>query len=457
MNKLLFSAFLISILFLGCGNPEQPSETNAGAGGWAAGGFGGGARVTSVETQAVNFSSISDQVRSFGTIKAQDVISITPQVSNRITHFYVDLGDTVRQGQLLAKISDATFRDQLNQAKAQLAQSQIAMRRDSSQFNRQKQLLQKDLISDSEYDIAFATYRNSLAQYESAKASLTQAQENFNYTEVRSPVRGVVTSKTGEEGDIASSGQALFEIASLVGYETRIYLPVQDWRFVKIGQSVSLRVSNESRATAQGVVSRKSPQLDPTTGLGEVVITLTNIGESIYPGVLTENVIDIVNKPRAIVIQRSALVEKVETVVDPESNTIQLDRTYSVFVSQGDSTVELRQLDLGIEQGDKLEVLSGLRPGESIVVTGQQSLQDGGRIRVASGANFTSPQGQPVANSGSRPTGVAQGNNGRPGGGAFANMSEEDRQKMRARMQSMTPEERTAFTDSLRTANSTSN
>jgi len=460
VNKLIFSALFISIIFMGCGNSDESSQTNSGGGGWSSGGFGAAnsGRVTSVEVQSVTLSPIADQVRSFGTIKAQNVIAITPQVSNRITRFYVDLGDTVNQGQLLVKIADATFRDQLNQAKAQLSQSEIAMKRDSSQFSRQKQLLDKDLISDSEYDIAFATYRNSLAQFESAKASLTQAQENFNFTEVRSPVRGVVTSRTGEEGDIASNGQALFEIANLVGYETRIFLPVQDWRFVKIGQEVTLRVSNESRATASGVVSRKSPQLDPTTGLGEVVISLTTVGESIYPGVLTENVIDIVNKPRAIVISRSALVEKVETVVDPESNTIQLDRSYSVFVSTGDSTAELRRLELGIEQGDKLEVISGLRPGERIVVTGQQSLQDGGRIQVASGANFTSPQDQPVASASGRPAGVGQGG-GRPGGagGAFANMSDEDRQKMRTRMQSMTQEERTALTDSIRTANSSAN
>ncbi len=455
MKNLFFSALIAVFIFAGCGNSDEGQSSSGG--GWAAGGFGGFGqlRTTSVETQQVAFSPIADQVRSFGTIKAQDVISITPQVSNRITRFYVDLGDTVRQNQLLAKIYDATFRDQLNQAKAQLEQSKIAMQRDSSQFERQQSLQERELISQSEYDIALATYRNSLAQYESAKAQLTQAQENFNFTEVRSPVRGVIISRTGEEGDIATTGQPLFEVANLVGYETRIYLPVQDWRFIRIGQPVALRVSNEAQATARGVVSRKSPQLDATTGLGEVVITLTQVGNSIYPGVLTENVIDIVNKPRAIVIPRSSLVEKVETVVDPESNTIQLERTYSVFVSKGDSVAELRELELGIEQGDRLEVLSGLRPGEQIVVTGQQSLQDGGRIRVATGSTFSSPQ-QSITE-GERPAQQAGQQGGRPGAAAFANMSEEDRQKMRQRMQNMTQDERRAYFDSLRTANSSSN
>lgn len=469
MKNLFVPVLLVSVILMSCGGSDSEESNASGrsqGGGWASGGFGGaGARVTSVETNPVTLSAIAEQVRSFGTIKAQDVIAITPQVSNRITRLYVDLGDTVRQGQLVAKIYDATFRDQLNQARAQVDQSKIALSRDSSQFARQDQLLEKDLISESEYDIAYATYRNSLAQFESAKASQTQAEENFNFTEVRSPVRGVIISRTGEEGDIANSGQVLFEIANLVGYETRIYLPVQDWRTVRIGQPVKLRVSNESDATASGIVSRKSPQLDATTGLGEVVITLTEIGESIYPGVLTENVIDIVNKPRAIVIPRSAMVEKVETVIEPESNTIQLDRSYSVFVSVGDSSAELRRLELGIEQGDKIEVLSGIRVGESIITTGQQGLQDRSAIRVASGSNFTSPESSTVADGETprrrgRPDGAQQGGD-RPrqgqGGNAFGDMSQEERAKIRTRMQDMTPEQRTALMDSLRTANSSGN
>ncbi len=452
VTKLNLSALIIlSLLIIGCGGDSEESNPaqNARFSGWG-GGFGG-ARVTSVETESVTRQPISDQVKSFGTVKAQDVVAINPQVSNRIVKIYADLGDTVSQGQLLAKIYDTTFRDQLNQAKAQLEQSKVAIKRDSTQFARQEKLLESNSISQAEFDNAFATYRNSLSQYQSSVASVTQAQENFNNTEVRSPVRGVVVSRSAVEGDIASTGQALFEIANLVGYESRIYLPVQDWKAVKIGQPVNLRVSNEGESSAKGVVSRKSPQLDATTGLGEVVITLTQSGSSIYPGVLTESIIDIVNKPRAIVVSRGSLVEKVETIIEPESNTIQLDRTYSVFVSKGDSVAELRQLELGIEQGDKIEVTSGLRPGESIVVTGQNSLQDGGRIRVATGSNFQSPEGQSVER-GQRP-----GGQGRPGGNAFQNMSEEDRAKMRERLQNMTQEERRAYMDSVRTANASGN
>lgn len=477
MKKIFFPVLIVSFLLIGCGGSDSNEPSKPSGGGWGGWGSGNTTRATSVETQTVSLQSIAEQVRSFGTIKAQNVIAITPQISNTITNFYVDLGDTVKAGQLLAKINNTTFKDQLAQAEAQLMQSEIAVSRDSAAYSRAKMLAEKELSSIADEEIAEANYQSSLAALESAKASLTQAKENVSFTEVRSPVNGVILSKIGEEGDVASSAQALFEIANLVGYETRVFLPVQDWRFVKIGQPVNLRVSNETESSAVGIISRKSPQLDPTTGLGEVVVSLTNTGPNIFPGVLTENVIDIDFKEQTIVVPRSALVEKVETTVEPESNTITLAKTYSVFVSVGDTTAELRSLKLGIEQGDKIEIIEGLKAGESIIVTGQTSLKDGAKIRVATGANFTSPEGTTVSGSGSWGAGTSNSGAGGWSRGtttgatndsttsetvrrtrrAGANMSDDDRRKMRERMQNMNPEERKALMDSIRTANSSEN
>lgn len=446
MNKFTIFIAFISITLISCGGDDSGSDRGSSFGG--RGGFGG-VRTTSVETQPVTIGQIAEEVRSFGNVKAQNVISVVPQVSNRIMDIYVDLGDSVSQGQALAKIYDATYRDQLSQARSQLQQSRIAVLRDSSEYARQMSLMERDLTSESQLDIAQAAYQSSRAQYESAKSSLTQAQENFNNTVVRSPVEGVITSRSLEEGDLATTGTELFQIASTNGYESRIYLPVQDWRNVKVGQEVKLRVSNERNVSAEGIVSRKSPQLDGTTGLGEVVITLTQKGNSIYPGVLTENVINITTKDRAMIVPRSALVEQVETVINPESNSIELERSYSVFVAKGDSVAERRELNLGIEQGDKIEVLSGLLPGDQIVVTGQSSLEDGGRIKVATGAIFQAPQERKI-----EAQTEAASPNERNRNNPLAGMSEEERAEVRKKMEGMSREERREFLRKLRTEQS---
>jgi|TARA_R100000388_G_scaffold94994_1_gene84950 RND family efflux transporter MFP subunit len=446
VKNSFFLIALLAVLTISCGSDDSSESSSP----FSRFGGNGGRPATSVETQNIQLGSIADQVRSYGNVKAQNVISVLPQVSNRLTEIYVDLGDTVRQGQALAKIYDATFRDQLSQARSQLQQTRIAVRRDSSEYERQKSLMERDLTSESEMDIAQAAYQSSRAQFESARSSLTQAQEDFNNTVVRAPVTGVITSRALEVGDLATTGTELFQVASTNGYESRIYLPVQDWRAVAVGQEVNLRLSNESSVSARGIVSRKSPQLDATTGLGEVVITLTSMGNSIYPGVLAENVINITTKDQALIVPRSALVEQVETVINPESNTIELERTYSVFVSRGDSVAERRQLELGIEQGDRIEVLSGLLPNDEIIITGQSGLEDGARIAVASGDQFQAPQERQIGGQEGQEEQAQQGNRPQGRQNPLANMSEEERTKAREEMQGMSQQERMAYLQKLR-------
>ncbi len=367
----------LSFFLLSCGS-DNDDQGQRGFPGNSRGG-----QATSVEVTPVTTETISDQIRAFSTIKAQDVVIITPQVSNRVTRIHADLGDNVSQGQLLAEIYNVPFRDAMEQAQAQIRQAQATLERDSTQFSRQQELMERDLISRSEFDDARSAYLNSRAQYESARASLTQSREDLANTEIRSPVNGVILERMIAEGDVATTGQPAFEIANLVGFETRVFLPLQDWEHVQIGQEVSLRLSSRGDEIATGVVSRISPQLNPTTGLGEVVITLTETATAIYQGALVQSRINLETRENTVVIPRSALIERVDTYIEPETGTIELDRSYSAFVNQGDTVAVRRDLTLGIEQGDRIEILEGLEPGDGLIITGQNNLEDGARIRVA--------------------------------------------------------------------------
>lgn len=340
-------------------------------------------QVVSVEIAPVSISSISSQVRAFGTISAQDVVSIIPQVSNRITQIYADLGDTVQQGQILAKIYDVPFRDAFEQAEAQHRQNLSAFQRDSSAFNRQKLLFDRGASSAREFDIAQSAYESSRAQYESSRAARTQSRENLQNTEIRSPVRGVVINRSIAEGELARTGEPAFEIANLVGYETRLFLPMQDWEEIRIGMPVSMKLSNRVGEAAEGVVSRVSPQLNPATGLGEVVVSLTDTYQSIRQGALVEARITLLTNENSVVIPRAAMIEQIDTYIEPETNTVEIRRNYVSFVSEGDTVARQRQLELGLQQGERIEVLAGLRDGERLIVTGQRNLNDGDPIRIA--------------------------------------------------------------------------
>lgn len=439
--------FTALILFASCG-----SDTN-NQGQFDRSGMSRGGQATSVEVVPVQIDDISEQVRSFGTVRAQDMVTITPQVSNRVIKIHVDLGDNVSRGQLMAELYDVPFRDAMEQAQAQIRQAEATLDRDSTQFSRQEELFERDLISRSEFDNARTAYLNSRAQYESAVASLTQSRENLENTRIKSPVDGVVLNRMIAEGDIASTGQAIFEVANLTGFETRLFVPLQDWQEIQIGQQVSMSLSSRTSEIAKGVVSRKSAQLNPTTGLGEVVVTLTETATPIFQGALVQANINLQTRENAVVIPRSAMVEKVDTFIEPETGTIELARTYSAFISQGDSIAVRRELVLGIQQGDKIEILSGLERGDGIIVTGQRNLENGSRIRVA-GSNPARSQRAGEASMTQVDTSGETGNRDTTQTQNFQDMSAEERQQLRERMQNMSPEERQRLREQMQSSNS---
>ncbi len=377
---------------MACGGASSGGP--GGMGGF--GGPGGFARATTVEVRDVTQSPISDQIRAYGSVRAQDNVRITPQVSERVLRINADLGDTVRAGQTLAKLNDVTFREQMERDRAQVEQARIAANRDSLNLSRQQELFRSELISQAELDNARSTYAATRAQLQSAQAAMASSMQNLSYTEVKSPVTGVITRRNASPGDVVGSGTTFFEISNLVGYEIRLNLPLNDWRNTRIGQSVEMRQTGGTEFNVQGMVSRISPELDPVTGLGEVVISLTERGEGVFPGMLLEARINVETKNNVVVIPRSAMVENVQTVIEPESNVIRLSRTYSAFIAQGDTIAVRRDLELGIQQGDRIEVLSGLQPGEKLIITGQTSLEDQSRIRISGAPRFDrtgAPQG----------------------------------------------------------------
>ncbi len=340
-------------------------------------------RGTSVQVIDITLDSISDVVRGYGNVQTQDQVRITPQISERVSRIHADLGDTVQVGTLLATLRDVNFRDQVRRDERQVEQARSAVVRDSLEFDRAQSLFDRDLTSRSELENARVGFQNSVAQYESARASLTQSRENLAFTEIRSPVEGVITRRNISPGDVASTGSEIFEIANLVGYEMRLFLPLSDRRRIRHNQEVRLRLTGQRDPSATGIVSRISPGLDPVTGLAEVVISLTDLEEPVLPGSLAEATIVTQTIPAAVVIPRNALVENVQTILDPETNTIRIDRGFQAFVSVGDSVAQIRDLEIGLQQGDRVQVLSGLSEGERLIVTGQSGLEDESRIRVA--------------------------------------------------------------------------
>lgn len=259
--------------------------------------------------------TITQIVEATGTIEPVNTVDIGSQVSGLINAIYVDYNSEVEKGQLLAQIDTSLFEAQLNQAtaninnaKATLAKNQALLDYDTKTYKRYKNLYERNLVSKNDLDSAESAYKSDLAQVASAKASIMQAQANYDtasanmrYTKIVSPVKGIVISKEVEVGQtVAASFQTptLFTVAEDLN-KMRIETSVSeaDIGKVKEGQEVEYTLDGYPDSVFTGKVTqvRLSPTTESNVVTYTVIIEVENEDGKLLPG-MTANVSIITSK-----------------------------------------------------------------------------------------------------------------------------------------------------------------
>ncbi len=271
------------------------------------------------ETEPIKKRTITQIVEATGTIEPVNTVDIGSQVSGLINEIYVDYNSEVEKGQLLAQIDTSLFEAQLkqslaniNNAKATLAKNQALLDYDTKTYKRYKNLYARNLVSKNDLDSAEAAYKSDIAQVASAKASIMQAQANYQtasanmrYTKIISPVKGIVISKEVEVGQtVAASFQTptLFTVAEDLN-KMRIETSVSeaDIGKVKEGQDVDYTLDGYPDSIFHGKVTqvRLSPTTESNVVTYTVIIEVENDEGKLMPG-MTANVSIITNKKENI-------------------------------------------------------------------------------------------------------------------------------------------------------------
>ncbi len=285
-----------------------------------------------------------------GTVTAKNRPVVAAKLSGTISALNADVGDTVTAGQLLAEIDAREINARLNQALPELERAE-------QDLERMKKLLAERAIAQRELDDADARYRRAVAAVDEARTML-------DYTKVTAPIDGVVRVRRVDVGDLAAPGRALFELESVDALRFEAALPESITGHLKRGDTARVFVDalgTEIEARLSEITPSADPlsrtfltrfDLPPTPGLvagqfGRVRIPLGAVSELCVP--------------------REAVVER---------GQMQL-----VFVV-ADQTARLRIVKTGQGDGDNVVILSGLRAGEEIVVTGADKLIDGQPLEV---------------------------------------------------------------------------
>ncbi|WP_340105747.1 efflux RND transporter periplasmic adaptor subunit [Rhodohalobacter sp. 8-1] len=338
----LLVALTIFLLFQGCAGEDQTAEENADA-----------IRSIPVEVSNVTRGDISAYYSNTATLEAEQEATVVSKVRGIIEELHVEEGDAVREGQILAKIDDEQYRIEANRAEATL-------KRLENDFQRNKELFDKNLISAE-------TFQNSRYEYESQKATHELALLNLEYTTVRSPISGVISERFVKRGNMIGTDQQLYRVTDFSPLTAVLHVPEHEMSKINKNQRVELRADALPNQLFVGHVERISPVVNQENGTFKVTAYVDETDGLLRPGMFSR--VRIVYDTR----QNTRMI--------PRASVISEDLNQSVFVIR-DSLAFKKQIQTGYTNGRNIEVTEGLDDNEMVVTIGQSSLQDSSKVSI---------------------------------------------------------------------------
>ena len=373
-----------------------------------------------VQVAAVTQATIRRIVEGDGVLYPRNQASVMPKLSAPVQKFYVNRGDHVRQGQLLAVLENrdltasaaegkgaveqansnlrategATIPESVGKAEIELQSARDARDNAKKVLDSREQLFQQGALARRPVDESQLAYSQALAQYrvaeehlkalqsvsneeqikgaaaqvESAKAHYEALQAQVAYSRVTSPITGIVADRPINVGEMANPGSPLITIVDISSVVARVDVPQNAASAVKLGQTAIITQPGNSDQM-EGKVTVVSPAANPNTTTVQVWIEIANVGERLKPG-------------SAVHAAISSEVYKAATVVPIAAILPAEEGGTAVLIVSPDSIVHRRVVKLGVREGNQVQILSGVTPGEKVVVVGGIGLDDKAKVKI---------------------------------------------------------------------------
>lgn len=281
------------------------------------------------------------------TVESDVKNNIAPNTPFRIEKIYVDVGDQVRKGQVLVQLDASN----LQQLKLQVENQKI-------EFNRTSQLYQVGGASKAEYD-------NAKLQLDVLSTQLRQLMQN---TQLVAPISGVVTARNYDSGDMYSNANPILTIEQTNPVKVMVNISEVYYKQVFKGMPVDIELDAYEGETFYGKVTIVYPTVDQSTHTFPVEVTISNPGQKVRPGMFARATVNFGDKNH-VLVPDEALVKQIGAG----------DRY--VYVYKG-GKVSYNKVELGKHIGEKYEILSGVNPGDDVVIAGQSRLANGKEVEV---------------------------------------------------------------------------
>jgi membrane fusion protein, multidrug efflux system len=317
----------------------------------------GGAPSVQVVVIEAGQRPVAETLSLVGTLLANESVEIQAETDGVIEEILFEEGQLVEAGALLVRLDDSKLAAQVAEAEANFQLSQ-------ANHERAKQLSQDQLISQQEFDQAAAMFSFNQATRELRRRQLAD-------TRIHAPFEGVVGSRNVSPGQVISKNTTLTWLMDLDPLKVEVNVPERFLGRLRVGQAVEFPIAAYDNRMYSGEVYYISPYVEQTTRTAVVRARLANPKHELKPGMLATLEITLQVRDQAVVISEAGLAQ------------VQDDNRAVVYVVDEGLTVEARNVMLGVRMPGEVEVRSGLRAGEWVMVEGIQKVGPGSKVTLA--------------------------------------------------------------------------
>lgn len=309
-----------------------------------------------------------------GNIQANRAASIYARVDGYLKKWYVDIGDHVHEGQVLADIEAPQIDANLREAQAQLELAQANLKLAQANSARSQQLFANNVNSQQELDTVLATGAVQQANQDNATAMLENAQQMQSYEQVKAPFDGVITARYVDVGSLVTSGsvktvQKLFDLAQSDPVRVFVNVPQSDVTRVQPGTSATVKVDEYPNETFKGKVTRDAGAFDQSSRTILLEVDIPNPDGRLYAGMYAHVTLTAPSTSPLLYLP---------------DNTILIDSKGTRVATVDEShKIHFKEITLGRDFGTKSEIVSGLNPNDMVVQNPTDDLQEGMTVSVA--------------------------------------------------------------------------
>jgi membrane fusion protein, multidrug efflux system len=321
---------------------------------------------------------------------AFESVTVTPQVSGRITERHFEDGADLKKDQLLFTIDPRPFQAVLDSAQAQLAQSKAALDLANSQLKMYASIAGTKAVSQLDYETKKNSVEVDEAQMQAGQAAVETAKLNLEYCYIHSPIDGRAGMRLVDVGNVVQANStALLSVQHLDPIYADFTITERDLPQVRQEMArgtlkTMVRVPSDPPNSARaGSLTFLDNIVQNATGTVNLRATVRNPDHHFWPGQFVDVTLILSTVKGAVLV--------------PNQATELSQQGTFVYVVKPDGTADLRPVTLGQRQGEDVVVASGVAAGESVVVTGQMTVHPGGKVRIDTGAPGGMPGGAPGA------------------------------------------------------------